>query len=197
MEFANHSFEDTSHAYNSIMSIGSWLSFVSSEIGLKTLFHSSWDVYIIIALRMIRLIGFGSTSLILALYLKTLGVDESYIGFFMTLTFVGDLTTSFLLSLVTDQIGRKRVLVLCSVLMLATGVVLRRLTITTCYLLPPCLVFWHHLEGSWTIQNNRAIQYCIVVQSDWKIRCICLVHILGSVLCGIRIVYCWSGYRYH
>ncbi|KAI5958037.1 hypothetical protein KGF57_002845 [Candida theae] len=105
------------------MSVSSWLSFVSSEIGLSTLFNSSWDVYIIIALRMIRLIGFGSTSLILALYLKTLGIDESYIGFFMTLTFVGDLTTSFLLSLVTDQIGRKRVLVLCSVLMLATGVV--------------------------------------------------------------------------
>ncbi|CCG21129.1 predicted membrane transporter [Candida orthopsilosis Co 90-125] len=115
------------------MSIGSWLSFASSEIGLKTLFHSSWDVYIIIALRMIRLIGFGSTSLILALYLKTLGIDESYIGFFMTLTFVGDLTTSFLLSLVTDQIGRKRVLVLCSVLMLATGVVFA--TIDNYYLL--------------------------------------------------------------
>ncbi|KAG5417497.1 hypothetical protein I9W82_005132 [Candida metapsilosis] len=72
---------------------------------------------------MIRLIGFGSTSLILALYLKTLGIEESYIGFFMTLTFVGDLTTSFLLSLVTDQIGRKRVLILCSALMLVTGVI--------------------------------------------------------------------------
>lgn len=107
----------------STMSFGSWLSFVSSEIGLDTLVHSSWDVYIIIALRMIRLIGFGSTSLILALYLKSLGIDESYIGLFMTLTFVGDLTTSFVLSLVTDQIGRKRVLVLCSILMLAIGVV--------------------------------------------------------------------------
>ncbi|KAI5969953.1 hypothetical protein CANMA_000993 [Candida margitis] len=105
------------------MSFVSWLSFVGDEIGLKTLFHSSWDVYIIIALRMIRLIGFGSTSLILALYLKALGIDESYIGFFMTLTFVGDLITSFLLSLVTDQIGRKRVLILCSVVMLATGFV--------------------------------------------------------------------------
>ncbi|KAI3405809.2 hypothetical protein KGF56_001416 [Candida oxycetoniae] len=72
---------------------------------------------------MIRLIGFGSTSLILALYLKKLDISESYIGYFMTITFLGDLISSFYLSLITDQIGRKKILLLCCVLMVITGAV--------------------------------------------------------------------------
>ena len=72
---------------------------------------------------MIRLIGFGATSLILALFLKSLGIPEQYIGLFMTLTFIGDLVSSFLLSIITDQIGRKKMLLACSVLMTLTGAV--------------------------------------------------------------------------
>ena len=85
--------------------------------------NAGTDVYIIILLRMIRLIGFGATSLILALFLKSLGIPEQYIGLFMTLTFIGDLVSSFLLSIITDQIGRKKMLLACSVLMTLTGAV--------------------------------------------------------------------------
>ncbi|EDK42712.1 conserved hypothetical protein [Lodderomyces elongisporus NRRL YB-4239] len=105
------------------MSFITTFRFIHDEIGLSTLRSAGYDVYAIILVRMIRLIGFGSTSLILALYLKQLVSDESYIGYFMTLTFLGDLISSFYFSLITDQVGRKKILVLCSVLMVITGVV--------------------------------------------------------------------------
>jgi MFS family permease len=91
------------------------------EIGLATLINAPNDVYLIIILRMVRLIGFGGTSLILALYLREINFNELYIGLFMTLTFVGDLLTSFLLSLVADNLGRKNVLILSSAVMAFTG----------------------------------------------------------------------------
>ncbi|CUM63903.1 uncharacterized protein PRCAT00001491001 [Priceomyces carsonii] len=92
------------------------------EIGLKTLVKSSSDVFIIICLRMIRLVGFGATSLILALYLNEISFDEESIGFFMTITFVGDLISSFILAVAADRIGRKNVLILSSIVMSLTGV---------------------------------------------------------------------------
>jgi MFS family permease len=94
-----------------------------SEIGFYNLVNSPKDVYVIILLRMLRLVGFGATSLILALYLRELSFDDEYIGLFMTLTFVGDLVSSFLLALVADQIGRRNVLVISSAAMVCTGVV--------------------------------------------------------------------------
>ncbi|CAK9435500.1 uncharacterized protein LODBEIA_P02270 [Lodderomyces beijingensis] len=70
---------------------------------------------------MIRLVGFGSTSLILAIYLKGLDIDESLIGIFMTVTFLGDLISSFYLALITDRVGRRKILILCCLLMGITG----------------------------------------------------------------------------
>ncbi|KAG7665446.1 uncharacterized protein J8A68_001134 [[Candida] subhashii] len=70
---------------------------------------------------MIRLIGFGATSLILALYLKSIDIREELIGLFMTLVFAGDLITSFVIVLITDQIGRRLVLIFSSLLMFFTG----------------------------------------------------------------------------
>lgn len=93
------------------------------EIGFYNLVNSHKDVYVIILLRMLRLVGFGATSLIIALYLRELSFDDEYIGLFMTLTFIGDLISSFLLALVADQIGRRNVLVISSVAMVLTGVV--------------------------------------------------------------------------
>ncbi|RLV92571.1 putative membrane protein [Spathaspora sp. JA1] len=103
--------------------VNAWINFLMDEVGLVTISQAGADVGIIIALRMIRLIGFGATSLILALYMKSLDITEEYIGFFMTLTFIGDLVTSFLLSMVADQIGRKKMLIFCSLVMTLTGLV--------------------------------------------------------------------------
>lgn len=104
-----------------IMTVTSTIAFVSDEIGINTLIRAGLDVYLIIAIRMIRLVGFGATSLILALYLKEIGFKEDFIGLFMTLTFVGDLISSFLLAIAADKIGRRNILILSSTMMLLTG----------------------------------------------------------------------------
>lgn len=103
------------------MTIISTARFISNEIGFNTLLSAGTDVYIIIAIRMLRLIGFGATSLILALYLKEAGFKEDFIGLFMTLTFIGDLVSSFFLSIAADKIGRRNILILSSSLMVLTG----------------------------------------------------------------------------
>lgn len=105
------------------MSLKAKARFLSDEIGLTTILKSQRDVYLIILLRMIRLLGFGATSLILVFFLKELNVHEQAIGFFMTLTFVGDLVTSFLLSMVADKVGRRFIMVFTSFAMTATGVI--------------------------------------------------------------------------
>lgn len=103
-------------------SLSSYFQLFVDEIGIKTLAKSDKDVFIILSLRMLRLTGFGATSLILVLYLKQIDFEEQFIGMFMTATFIGDLITSFLLAVAADIIGRKKVLILSSIAMTLTGV---------------------------------------------------------------------------
>jgi MFS family permease len=70
---------------------------------------------------MVRLVGFGATSLILALYLKEIGFNEDVIGLFMTITFVGDLIGSFLLSILSNKFGRKNSLIFSFAMTALTG----------------------------------------------------------------------------
>ncbi|KAJ9424591.1 hypothetical protein QL093DRAFT_2219131 [Fusarium oxysporum] len=69
------------------------------------LWRSSRDLKILILLRFIRLLGYGGTTLVLALYLNALGFHDTQIGLFMTLTLVGDLAISFILTWVGDRVG--------------------------------------------------------------------------------------------
>src|SRR6201999_69914 len=73
--------------------------------------------------RFIRLFAYGASTLILVSYLSALKISDTHIGLFMTLTLVGDVVISFLLTLVTDGIGRRWMLALGAVLMTASGVV--------------------------------------------------------------------------
>ncbi|KIW82614.1 hypothetical protein Z517_05641 [Fonsecaea pedrosoi CBS 271.37] len=93
------------------------------EIGLVTLYHSPFDTKILIFQRFVRLFAYGGSTLILASYLSDLGNEDARIGLFMTLTLIGDVFISFLLTLVADQLGRRWILVLGAALMSASGVV--------------------------------------------------------------------------
>jgi MFS family permease len=93
------------------------------ELGLVTLYHSPIDTKILILQRFVRLFAYGGSTLILASYLSDLGNEDQQIGLFMTLTLVGDVFISFLLTLVADQLGRRWILVLGAALMCASGVV--------------------------------------------------------------------------
>jgi MFS family permease len=65
--------------------------------------------------------AFGTNSLILALFFSALNFTDYQIGLFMTLTLVGDVFLSLLLTQVADRIGRRRVLFAGSILMVCSG----------------------------------------------------------------------------
>ena len=100
-----------------------WASQVYAEVGLKSLFTSTSDAKILCLQRFVRLFAYGASTLILAAYLKDLDISEQLLGLFMTLTLIGDVFISFLLTLIADNLGRRRILALGSLLMAASGVV--------------------------------------------------------------------------
>ncbi|KAL6708334.1 hypothetical protein ACN47E_003258 [Coniothyrium glycines] len=97
-----------------------WLA---NELGLYTMRHASRDVYIIILARFIRLFAYGAVALILALFFQSQGFSDSQIGGFMTLTLLGDVVVSLLLTVVADRLGRRRTLLLGAVSMAVSGAV--------------------------------------------------------------------------
>lgn len=93
------------------------------ELGLKSLHDTGRDAWLIILTRCTRMLAYGTNSLILALFFSALKFSDFYIGVFMTLTLLGDVLLSLLLTLVADRVGRRRVLFLGSFLMVLSGAV--------------------------------------------------------------------------
>jgi len=100
-----------------------WLVRALDELGLVSLFKAPIDTKLLCLQRFIRLFAYGSSTLILATYLSNVGVSDARIGLFMTLTLVGDVLISFLLTLIADSLGRRKILALGAILMAASGVV--------------------------------------------------------------------------
>ncbi|KAI1050681.1 hypothetical protein LB507_009369 [Fusarium sp. FIESC RH6] len=97
-------------------------STILSAIGADVLWHSHRDLKILILLRFIRLLGYGGTTLVLALYLNALGFHDTQIGLFMTLTLVGDLAISFVLTYIGDRVGVRWTAAVGALLMCIGGV---------------------------------------------------------------------------
>ena len=74
------------------------------------------------ASRILRMFAYGSLAVVLVLYLASLGLDPFTIGAILTLTLVGDTIISLWLTTNADRIGRRRVLVAGSLLMVIAGV---------------------------------------------------------------------------
>jgi MFS family permease len=97
-----------------------WLA---SEVGLATMKNASKDVHIIILARYIRLFAYGAVALILALFFREQGFSDEQIGLFMTLTLLGDVVVSLLLTLIADSLGRRRTLLLGALSMAISGAI--------------------------------------------------------------------------
>lgn len=95
----------------------------TKELGIRTLVQCSRDVYILLLARVVRMMAYGSSTLILALHLAALGCSDTKIGLFMTLTLLGDVAISLLLTTVADALGRRRIFVLGALLMTCSGAV--------------------------------------------------------------------------
>ncbi|BGP25819.1 MFS transporter, sugar transporter [Rhodotorula toruloides] len=98
---------------------------LSTELGFAHLraAHSPKDVALLIVSRFIRMVGFGAIAPILVLYLTALGISDSNVGLFLSLTLFGDVALALSISWVADSAGRRRVLAFGSTTMAASGFV--------------------------------------------------------------------------
>jgi MFS family permease len=81
------------------------------------------DGRLLFATRVLRMFGYGFLAVVLVLYLAALGLGALTIGIVLTLTLIGDTVISLWLTTNADRIGRRRVLVAGSLLMVGAGVV--------------------------------------------------------------------------
>ncbi|KAF1959264.1 MFS general substrate transporter [Byssothecium circinans] len=97
------------------------LTRLSHFLGVHSLHTTGLDAYLIISLRCLRMFSAGIPSLILALFFSSLSFPDSRIGLFMTLTLLGDVVLSLVLTLIADKIGRRRILLFGSGMMALSG----------------------------------------------------------------------------
>src|SRR5689334_20308680 len=79
------------------------------------------DGRLLFTTRVLRMFGYGFLAVVLVLYLAAIGLDSFTIGAILTLTLLGDTVISLWLTTSADRIGRRRVLVVGSLLMVAAG----------------------------------------------------------------------------
>jgi MFS family permease len=96
---------------------------IAEELGIKSLVAAGKDTHILILARAVRMFAYGAAAFVLALYFEALHISDFGIGLFMTLTLLGDVVISLLLTMVADKLGRRRILLLGSLMMAFSGVV--------------------------------------------------------------------------
>lgn len=79
------------------------------------------DERLLFATRTVRLFAYGFLSIVFVLYLAQVGLSELQIGLLLTLTLVGDTLISLWITTSADRIGRRRMLLVSSGLMLFAG----------------------------------------------------------------------------
>lgn len=83
----------------------------------------SRDGKLLLAANIARMFGFGFISIILAIYLKSAGYDAFYSGIIITATLVSSSVFTFFASLHADRVGRRKILMLFSGLMVIAGLI--------------------------------------------------------------------------
>jgi MFS family permease len=82
----------------------------------------NYDGRILFGTRTIRLFAYGFLSVVLMIYLVQIGLSETQIGLLLTLTLIGDTIISLWITTNADHLGRRRMLIAGSVLMVFAGV---------------------------------------------------------------------------
>lgn len=85
---------------------------------LRSLTH---DGRLLFATRFVRLFAYGALSVVLVLYLVSLGLSEAATGALLTATLMGDTLVSLYLTTRADRFGRRRMLIVGASLMAAAG----------------------------------------------------------------------------
>ena len=79
------------------------------------------DVRKLFLTRTVRLLAYGALSVILVVYLTSLGLSAAQVGTLLTLTLAGDTAVSLWLTTRADRLGRRRMLIVGAILMAAAG----------------------------------------------------------------------------
>ncbi len=81
------------------------------------------DTAILFSARTTRLFAYGFVSVVLVLYLAETGLRPLGIGTLLSATLAGDIVVSLWITMIADRKGRKKMLLLGSLLMILGGVV--------------------------------------------------------------------------
>jgi MFS family permease len=92
-------------------------------IGLSSVYETGKDAWLIIIARSCRMFAYGANSTFIALFFSALGFSDFRIGLFMTLTLVGDVFLTLVLTAVADNLRRRRTLLFGSCMMVFSGIV--------------------------------------------------------------------------
>ncbi|WVQ99791.1 hypothetical protein IAU59_006933 [Kwoniella sp. CBS 9459] len=112
----------------------SWRSRLYREFGLASVYTTGPAAWLIIIARSLRMFAYGAVSVFIALFFSSLGFSDFRIGLFMSLTLLGDVVLTIVLTFTADKVvGRRKTLLIGSVMMAVSG-----------------LVFWH-VENYWVL----------------------------------------------
>jgi MFS family permease len=90
---------------------------------MKAILNLPDDGKILFGARILRLFAYGFLSVILALYLSQIGLSKLSIGLLLTLTLLGDTVISLWLTTNADRLGRRRMLIAGTGLMVLAAVI--------------------------------------------------------------------------
>jgi hypothetical protein len=91
------------------------------ELGIVSMYQSKRDIKILCLQRLVRLFAFGASTLVLIPFLVEQHLSQAQVGIFMSLTLIGSVGVSFMLTLSADRLGRRSVIILGAVSMAASG----------------------------------------------------------------------------
>jgi MFS family permease len=90
---------------------------------MDALYSLTPDGRLLFATRVVRMAAYGALSVVLALYLTEIGLSEVQMGLLLSLTLLGDVVISAVITSVTDRVGRRYMLMLGAGLMVLAGLV--------------------------------------------------------------------------
>ena len=85
--------------------------------------QSSADIRLLWFSVFVRMVSFGLTNQVVTLYLTEIGISEVHVGWFMSLTMIGDSIISYLLTWNAHKIGNRFIMLLGSALMILASAI--------------------------------------------------------------------------
>lgn len=80
------------------------------------------DTVILFLARFIRLFSYGMISIVLTLYLTSIGFNQLQIGILFTIILFGNIFLTLILTTTADSIGRRNILIIGSLLKIFAGI---------------------------------------------------------------------------